>query len=156
MMASSGMTFSFVPACRTPIVTTAESVGATSRETIVCSFTLPFAVLLIGLYIIVLASATMVEKWDGPEAAHFTVYGTRWFEAIHWALAVNVLCAMFFPLPWRWRQAGFLLTHVGILVLLAGCLATKYKGVEGQLPISRAMPIRMSRPSRSLSISAFK
>ena len=37
MIASSGMTFSFVPACRTPTVTTAESVGATSRETIVCS-----------------------------------------------------------------------------------------------------------------------
>ena len=29
--------FSFVPACSDPIVTTAESVGATSRETIVCS-----------------------------------------------------------------------------------------------------------------------
>jgi hypothetical protein len=35
--ASSGIMFSFVPACSDPIVTTAESVGATSRETIVCS-----------------------------------------------------------------------------------------------------------------------
>lgn len=31
------MTFSFVPACSAPMVTTAASVGATSRETIVCS-----------------------------------------------------------------------------------------------------------------------
>src|SRR5579864_1527891 len=37
IIASSGITFSFVPACSAPIVTTAESVGATSRETIVCS-----------------------------------------------------------------------------------------------------------------------
>ena len=37
MMASSGITFSLVPACRTPTVTTAASVAATSRETMVCS-----------------------------------------------------------------------------------------------------------------------
>ena len=36
MIASSRMTFSFVPACNAPIVTTAASVGASSRETIIC------------------------------------------------------------------------------------------------------------------------
>jgi len=37
MSASSGMTFSFSPACSTPTVTKAALVAATSRETIVCS-----------------------------------------------------------------------------------------------------------------------
>ena len=37
MTASSGITFSFVPACSAPMVTTAGCVGATSRETMVCS-----------------------------------------------------------------------------------------------------------------------
>jgi hypothetical protein len=37
MTASSGMTFSFVPACSAPIVTTADCAAATSRETIVWS-----------------------------------------------------------------------------------------------------------------------
>ena len=37
MMASSGMTFSLVPACSAPTVTTAASAAATSRETMVCS-----------------------------------------------------------------------------------------------------------------------
>src|SRR5574337_318158 len=37
MMASSGITFSLVPACSAPTVTTAASVAATSRDTIVCS-----------------------------------------------------------------------------------------------------------------------
>ena len=36
MMASSGMTFSFVPACNAPMVTTAASAAATSRDTMVC------------------------------------------------------------------------------------------------------------------------
>ena len=112
---------------------------------------LPLAVLLIGLYIIVLASATMVEKWDGPEAAHFTVYGTRWFTAIHWAAGRQRALRHADPLPWRRRQTGFLVTHVGILVLLAGCLATKYRGVEAQLPIFEGHANRMSasEPERS-------
>ena len=37
MIASSGMTFSLVPACSAPMVTTAASVAASSRETMVCS-----------------------------------------------------------------------------------------------------------------------
>ena len=37
MTASSGMTFSFVPACSTPTVTTAASLAATSRDTMVWS-----------------------------------------------------------------------------------------------------------------------
>ncbi len=50
-------------------------------------------------------------------------------------LAVNVLCALVIRLPWRRRQAGFVLTHVGILVLLAGCLATRQWGIEAQLSV---------------------
>jgi hypothetical protein len=37
MIASSGMTFSFVPAYSAPTVATAASAAATSRETTVCS-----------------------------------------------------------------------------------------------------------------------
>jgi hypothetical protein len=37
MIASSGITFSFEPACSTPMVTTAASFAPTSRETMVCS-----------------------------------------------------------------------------------------------------------------------
>jgi hypothetical protein len=36
IIASSGITFSFVPACKTPMVTTADSAAATSRETMPC------------------------------------------------------------------------------------------------------------------------
>jgi hypothetical protein len=36
MFASSGMTFSFVPACSTPVVTTADSLAAISQKTMVC------------------------------------------------------------------------------------------------------------------------
>ncbi len=42
---------------------------------------------------------------------------------------------MLIRLPWRRRQIGFLVTHGGILVLLAGCATTRWLGVEAVLPI---------------------
>jgi cytochrome c biogenesis protein ResB len=93
------------------------------------------AVVLITLYAGVLAWATLIEKRHGADAARLDVYGAAWFAAIHWAIAVNVACSMLNRLPWKHRQAGFLLTHAGILVLLIGCLLTRYMGVQAQLPV---------------------
>ena len=42
---------------------------------------------------------------------------------------------MLIRIPWRRRQTGFVVTHLGILVLLAGCLLTQRAGIEAQLPI---------------------
>ncbi len=96
---------------------------------------LHLAVALIAVYVGVLAWATLIEKWHGAAAAHSAVYGAGWFIAINVVLAINVACAALIRLPWRLRQTGFLITHGGILVLLAGCLLTHLGGVEAQLPI---------------------
>ena len=68
-------------------------------------------------------------------AAHSDIYDTGWFAAIGALLAVNVLCAVLIRFPWRRKQTGFVVTHLGILVLLAGCLATRQYGVEAQLSV---------------------
>ncbi len=96
---------------------------------------LRLAVVLLAVCAGVLAWGTFVEKWHGAAAAHFAIYDAGWFTAIEVLLAVNVACAVLVRLPWRLRQSGFVVTHVGILVLLAGCLATKLGGIEAQLPI---------------------
>jgi ABC-type transport system involved in cytochrome c biogenesis permease subunit len=96
---------------------------------------LQLAVALIAVYSAALILATAVEGRYGAEAARFVVYGTPWFAAIHVLLAVNVLCAMLIRIPWRRRQTGFLVTHGGILVLLAGCALTRWLGVEAQLSV---------------------
>jgi hypothetical protein len=96
---------------------------------------LRLAVLLIAVYAGVLAWATRVESQYGAAAAHFGIYDAGWFTAINVLLALNVLAAVLIRFPWRWRQSGFLVTHLGILVLLAGCLATRQFGIEAQLPI---------------------
>ena len=109
---------------------------------------LQLAVVLIALYAVVLAVAPFIEKYHGPAAAYTLVYGTAWFAAIHVMLAVNVLCAMLTRLPWRRRQIGFLLTHGGILVLLAGCAATRLKGVEAMLPVYEGRANRVAEVVR--------
>ncbi len=96
---------------------------------------LQLAVVVIVVYAVVLAVATFIEKYHGSAAARGAVYDTAWFAAIHVVLAVNMLSAMLIRLPWRRRQIGFLLTHGGILVLLAGCALTRWKGVEAQLSV---------------------
>lgn len=96
---------------------------------------LRLAVALIAVYAGVLAWATLVESEHGAAAAHFAIYDAGWFTAINVLLALNVLSAVMLRFPWRWRQTGFLVTHLGLLVLLAGCLATRQLGIEAQLPI---------------------
>ncbi len=95
----------------------------------------PLGIGLMAVYAAVLAEATWIESQLGAEAAHAAVYDTRWFVALNVALAVNVLGAVVLRFPWRRRQTGFVLTHVGILVLLAGCLATQRRGIQAQMSV---------------------
>ena len=96
---------------------------------------LQLAVALIAVYAGVLAWATVVESRYGTPAAHFAIYDAGWFFALNTLLALNVLCAVLVRFPWKRRQTGFLVTHAGILVLLAGCLASQLGGIEAQLPV---------------------
>jgi len=96
---------------------------------------LQLAVVLISLYAVVLAWATLVESRHGTAAAHFGIYDTGWFVALNVLLGLNVLCAALVRFPWRRRQAGFVVTHAGILVLLVGCWVSHRGGIEAQLPV---------------------
>ena len=96
---------------------------------------LQLAVVLIAIYAAVLAWATWVESKHGGAAAHFGIYDSGWFAAMGALLAINVLCAALIRFPWKRRQTGFVVTHLGILVLLAGCLVSRQYGIEAQLPI---------------------
>lgn len=96
---------------------------------------LKLAVLLIVSLAVTLAWATQVDSWYGFKAAHFAVYGTSWFAALIFLLGANVLCAALIRFPWKRYQTGFVITHAGILVLLAGCLLTRLGGIDAQMPI---------------------
>ena len=131
---------------------------------------LKLAMVLILAAAVVLGAATFVEKFFGAEAARTAVYGTTWFAGLNAFLFLNVLSAMLIRFPWKRRQAGFVVVHAGILVLLAGCLLTRLGGIEAELPVyeqgsaqtaylpSRHFELEVDRgvPTREVTDVAFK
>ena len=94
---------------------------------------LRLAIVLLGLFATCLAGATLLEARYGARAAQELVYRTWWFALLLALLAANVVGAALKKYPWKRHQAGFLVTHAGLLVLLLGGLLTALFGVEGQM-----------------------
>lgn len=96
---------------------------------------LQFAVVLITLLAIVLGVGTFVESAFGTEAVKFGVWNTWWFTLLNALLAVSIFCAAAIRYPWKRHQTGFVITHIGLLVLLAGCLMSQRGGIDAQIPL---------------------
>jgi len=96
---------------------------------------LQFAVVLIALLAVVLGLGTFVESGYGTEAVKFGVWNTWWFTLLNALLAVSIFCAAAIRFPWKRHQTGFVITHIGLLVLLAGCLMSQRGGIDAQIPL---------------------
>jgi len=94
---------------------------------------LGLAIFLLVSLATVLAWATLLEAKQGREHAHWYVYDSSWFVGLLSLLGANILAATLIRFPWQWRQFGFVLTHAGLLVLLAGAILTFLGGIEGQI-----------------------
>ena len=96
---------------------------------------LKLAVLLLVMLMAILATATYYESLYDARTARHLVYGSTWFAGFLLLLGVNVLCSALARWPWKLHQVGFLVTHLGILVLLAGSVVTMAWGVDGQMAL---------------------
>ena len=99
------------------------------------SASLRLAVLVILALAAYLAVGTAYEARFGARAAGRMVYQSPVFVMILALLALNVLAAAVIRFPWKRHQTGFVITHAGILVLLAGCLIGQRWGVDGRLTL---------------------
>ena len=87
-------------------------------------------VLLVGM-----ACATVFESLHGTEQALAMFYKSWWFQALLFLLAVNVCIAISLRWPFTRKRIGFVVTHVSILVVLAGAMVTEFLGVDGMVGI---------------------
>ena len=95
---------------------------------------LRLAVVVISLYIVVLVWSTgVMSYWYADDELKYGIYHSWWFAGLNALLALNVLNAALIRFPWKRRQIGFLITHAGILVLLAGSWVSYYGGVDATL-----------------------
>jgi hypothetical protein len=79
------------------------------------------------------AAATFYESAHGTAAAQRAFYATGWFTFVLALLGVNILLSMLKRYPWRRHQAGFVMAHVGIVLILVGSLVSVHGGVDGSL-----------------------
>ncbi|MBI4970912.1 MAG: cytochrome c biogenesis protein ResB [Candidatus Omnitrophica bacterium] len=96
---------------------------------------LKLAVFTIVLLASSLAAGTIIESLHGAQIARDSVYHARWFAFILTMLSINVACAALSRLPWKRRHTGFVITHTGIILILAGSLLTLAYGKNGQMAV---------------------
>lgn len=94
---------------------------------------LKLAVISLGTLAAVLAYATFFESWYGPSAVQEWIYQTKGFALLLAFLGMNILCAALIRYPWKRRQTGFVITHAGLLILLAGSFWSLKTADEGQV-----------------------
>ncbi|MBI1883460.1 MAG: cytochrome c biogenesis protein CcsA [Chlamydiae bacterium] len=94
-----------------------------------------FAIVLMIALGMILAVGTFYESTLGTEAAQQLVYKTNWFVVTLGLLFLNVLFSTFKRWPFRKYHTGFVITHAGLLLLLAGSMVSKFFGVEGDLAL---------------------
>ncbi len=96
---------------------------------------LVFAVSLIAFLAVILCVSTLVESLHGTPVAQQLFYRAYWFDIFISLLWVNIFCATFTRYPFKKKHVGFVITHLGILLLLAGALLTRLSAIEGQMTL---------------------
>jgi hypothetical protein len=92
------------------------------------------AVICLASLAATLAYGTWFNSAHGMSAATEWIYGTRWFALLLAFLGSNILCAALIRFPWTKRQTGFVITHAGLLTVIAGswwCSQTFDEGMLG-------------------------
>lgn len=96
---------------------------------------LKLAVVIIVLIAIVTAWGTIVEAQYDALAAKKIVYSSIWMIAPMVLLVISLTAVMVDRWPWQKRHVGFILAHIGIIILLIGSLITQKFGVDGSMTI---------------------
>jgi hypothetical protein len=100
-----------------------------------------FAVPLLSGIIGILIWATFYESQVGSTTVQQTVYKSPWFGGLMFLLALNLGISALSRYPWRGaRKIGFALTHLGLIVIIAGSAAVIHLGVEGMLLLGTDSP----------------
>jgi len=90
----------------------------------------------------------------GRVAAFHLVYDAAWFNALLGLLFVNLLMNLIRRILRGRRPAGFLLVHVGMLLILAGAGVTRWWGYEGVLRIREGQAGNMVASSEVFAVAA--
>jgi ABC-type transport system involved in cytochrome c biogenesis permease subunit len=95
---------------------------------------LKLTVILLLSIAALLSLGTILESLRGAEAGR-AVYFAPWFFALQGVFALNIVAALWERWPRNRYRVGFLITHMSVLLILGGALATAAFTIEGRLPL---------------------
>jgi hypothetical protein len=98
------------------------------------------AVVLLVVLIIAAIAGTIYESSFDAKVARAYVYGAPWFNIWLTLLAANLAVSALSRWPWRKHHVAFLVTHLGIITLLAGSLIGRIFGTEGSITLFKGDP----------------
>jgi hypothetical protein len=85
----------------------------------------------------------------------YYIYGSPWFDVGVFLFVVNIMVNTWRRRPYRFRHAGFLTVHVGVLTIVAGGLCTRWFGIDGSMPIAEGETSRaISLPENDIVVRA--
>ncbi len=96
---------------------------------------LKLAVILLVALAIILAVATFYESIYDTKTAQYLVYRSPLFALFLGVLGMNLTASALIRYPWKKAQTGFVVTHLGIIIILIGSLATMFKGLDGSMAL---------------------
>lgn len=103
---------------------------------------------------LVCTAATFYESRYGTPAAGRNFYGTWWFSALLALLGINMFASMLKRYPWNRFQVGFVLAHIGVVLLLIGSLVTLNAGLDGSMAVAeKETTDRVSLPDSALQVA---
>ena len=94
------------------------------------------AIALLLILALVVAIGTIIESRYNAEYAQLLVYNTNWFRFLIFLIGLLILNATIARIPWKKRHRGFLVTHLGMLLILFGAYITSTQGIDGYLRVT--------------------
>ena len=101
---------------------------------------LKLAVVLLSVLIVASIAGTIYESSFDAKVARAYVYGAPWFNIWLLLLVANVATSAVSRWPWKKHHVAFLVTHLGIIILLFGSLIGRIWGVEGTITLFKGEP----------------
>lgn len=112
---------------------------------------LNFALVLLASIAIACALATFFESGFNAKIARAVIYKNPLFILWLGALCVNLFMVTLTRWPWQKKHIGFVVTHYGIITLLAGAVVGMWYGFEGNVTLDKnAPPVSRVTTSRSI------
>jgi len=96
---------------------------------------LKLAIILLFVIILGCIAGTLYESGFDAKVARYYVYQAAWFNVWLLLLVANLTCSAFSRWPWKQHHVAFLVTHLGIITVLAGALMGRMTGIEGTMTI---------------------